>query len=289
MRNTFVNYLTELAASDPRIFFITGDLGFSVIEPFRDTFPDRFLNAGVAEQNMTALAAGIAREGYRVFTYSIANFTTLRCMEQIRNDVCYHKLPVCVVSVGGGFMYGNLGPTHHATEDIAMMRALPGMRVFAPFSKASTRCAVDEILAHEKPAYLRLGREGLPYDQVSDNGLTLIRKSAHPSAKAIISLGQLGEDVARKVEQEQADWYALCRIKPLDVPALRAWAAGYEQITVIEDHQGHGGLHSALSEALSPLGSLAIQDRFSPEIAKETEQRLRMIQEGATNGTDGRG
>lgn len=276
MRNTFVNYLTELAADDPSIFLVVGDLGFSVIEPFRDAFPDRFLNAGVAEQNMTAVAAGIAREGYHVFTYSIANFTTMRCLEQIRNDVCYHRLPVCVVSVGGGFMYGNLGPTHHATEDIGVMRVLPGMRVFVPFSKVSTRKAVDEILSVKQPAYLRLGREDIPFDNVGDSGLTLIENRG--GREAVVSIGQLGKDTAELVEEKGADWYALCRLKPLDEAPIRTLANKYEKITVVEDHQYHGGAFSILSEALSPLSSVSVRDRFSPMVAKETEQRKRMMQ-----------
>ena len=277
MRNTFINYLTELAAKDPRIFLVVGDLGFTVIEPFRDSFPDRFLNAGVAEQNMTAVAAGIAREGYHVFTYSIANFTTLRCMEQIRNDVCYHNLPVCVVSVGGGFMYGNLGPTHHATEDIGMMRVLPGMRVFVPFSKTSTRVAVDEILSEKKPAYLRIGREDMPFDQVADNNFSLIQKR-EGAREAVISVGQLGRDTEALAEEKNADWYALCRIKPLDDVALQNIADRYDAITVVEDHQRHGGGFSALSETLSPLKSVAIRDKFSPLVDKENGQRQKMMQ-----------
>jgi len=277
MRNTFVNYLTELAASDPRIFLVVGDLGFTVIEPFRDTFPDRFLNAGVAEQNMTAVAAGIAREGYRVFTYSIANFTTLRCMEQIRNDVCYHKLPVCVVSVGGGFMYGNLGPTHHATEDIGMMRVLPRMRVFVPFSKTSTRKAVDEILAVNEPAYLRIGREDLAFDEVQSNGLTLIKSFGGKAGEAIISIGQLGRDVEEIANARKADWYTLCRLKPLPEEEIKQLAARYKTITVTEDHQYHGGAFSAISEALSPVKSISIRDRFSPYVTKEAGQRKQMM------------
>lgn len=277
MRNTFVNYLTELAEKDSRIFLVVGDLGFTVIEPFRDRFPERFLNAGVAEQNMTAVAAGIAREGYRVFTYSIANFTTLRCMEQIRNDICYHKLPVCVVSVGGGFMYGNLGPTHHATEDIGMMRVLPGMRVYVPFSKASTRKAVDEILTGSQPSYLRIGREDMPFEQVESNGLVQVSSAGPGAREAILSVGQLGRDTAELAAARGADWYTLCRIKPLPDDEIRALASKYAKITVVEDHQYHGGLRSAVAETLCDIASLSVRDRFSPLVTKEAQQRKQMI------------
>src|SRR6187431_2921481 len=118
MRNAFIEELSTLAEANDNIVLVVGDLGYSVVEPFAQRFPDRFLNAGVAEQNMTGLAAGLASEGYHVFTYSIANFPTLRCLEQIRNDVCYHVLPVTVVAVGAGLAYGNLGYSHHAVQDI---------------------------------------------------------------------------------------------------------------------------------------------------------------------------
>src|SRR4029077_3365308 len=132
MRTAFIRTILELAESDDRIHLIVGDLGFGVVEPFMAKYPDRFLNAGVAEQNMTGIAAGLALSGKIVFTYSIANFPILRCLEQIRNDVCYHRANVKVVAVGGGFAYGSLGATHHATEDLAIMRALPEMSVVAP-------------------------------------------------------------------------------------------------------------------------------------------------------------
>src|SRR2546422_5598431 len=132
MRNAFFRGLYALAERDERVFLIVGDLGFGVVEPFAERFPDRFLNVGVAEQNMTGVAAGLALCGKIVFTYSIGNFSTLRCLEQIRNDVCYHQADVKIVSVGGGFAYGALGMTHHTVEDLAIMRALPGMVEVAP-------------------------------------------------------------------------------------------------------------------------------------------------------------
>jgi len=132
MRDAFIRTLLDVAARDPRVMLVTGDLGFNVLEPFAERFPEQFLNAGVAEQNMTGVAAGLALSGHVVFTYSIANFPTLRCLEQIRNDVCIHGANVVVVAVGGGLAYGNLGATHHGTEDLAIMSALPAMTVFAP-------------------------------------------------------------------------------------------------------------------------------------------------------------
>lgn len=160
MRTAFIEELIIQARHNPRLFLVVGDLGYSVIEPFAAEFPDRYLNAGVAEQNMTGLAAGLASEGYHVFTYSIANFPTLRCLEQIRNDICYHDLPVTVVAVGAGLSYGNLGYSHHAVQDIAILRTLPGMHILSPADPGEARAAVQWLSANPRPSYLRLGKAG---------------------------------------------------------------------------------------------------------------------------------
>jgi transketolase len=162
MRDAFISELSELAREDHRIFLVVGDLGFSVIEDFATEFPDRFLNPGVAEQAMIGIAAGLAASGYRVFVYSIGNFPTLRCLEQIRNDVCYHNRDVTVVAVGGGFSYGYLGYTHHAIEDLSIMRALPGMTVFSPADPAEARSLTRRAAVTPGPSYLRLGKNREP-------------------------------------------------------------------------------------------------------------------------------
>lgn len=277
MRNAFIDYLVRKAETDDRIFLVVGDLGFSVVEPFKMRFPDRFLNAGVSEQNMTAIAAGLAREGYRPFTYSIGNFSTARCLEQIRNDVCYHRLPVCIVAVGGGFMYGPLGPTHHATEDIAIMRVLPHMRVFVPFGNASTQSALEEIISLEEPAYLRLGRTEVEVPPAG-NGLTKIRSPAEGSRMAILSVGQLTEATIGHAEREGAALYAWCRIKPLPEEELREIFQRHDPVLVLEDHQREGGAFSALAEYATSIKSASIRGRFSPYACKESLQRERMIE-----------
>ena len=146
MRTAFIDTLCELAERDPRIWLLTADLGYSVLERFAARFPHRYINVGVAEQNLTGIAAGLARCGKIVFTYSIANFPTLRCLEQIRNDVCYHQANVKIVAVGGGFAYGTLGYTHHGLEDLGIMRTLPHMTVIAPGDPTETRLATSAVL-----------------------------------------------------------------------------------------------------------------------------------------------
>lgn len=162
MRNAFIDELVTLAGQRDNIALVVGDLGYSVVEPFADRFPDRFINAGVAEQNMTGLAAGMASEGYHVFTYSIANFPTFRCAEQIRNDVAYHNLPVTIVAVGGGLAYGALGYSHHAVQDYALMRSFPNMMIAAPGDPIEVRACMRYLVENPGPSYLRLGKAGEP-------------------------------------------------------------------------------------------------------------------------------
>ena len=178
MRTTFIETLMEVAAADERVWLLTGDLGYSVLEPFAARFPDRYLNVGVAEQNMTGIAAGLARSGKVVFTYSIANFPTFRCLEQIRVDVCYHGGDVKVVAVGGGFAYGAQGYTHHGIEDLAAMRSLPGMAVVAPGDPVETRLATRAIAARPGPCYLRLGKAREPVVHEGDPSFALGRAIA---------------------------------------------------------------------------------------------------------------
>ncbi len=157
MRDTFVRTLIALAKEDPNIELMTGDLGFGVLKPFWEQLPDQFVNAGIAVQNMTSAAAGMALEGKTVFTYSIGNFPTLRCLEQIRNDCAYHHANVKIVCVGGGFVYGSLGMSHQATEDIAVMRALPDVAVLCPGDLVEAEEATRAIARYPGTCYLRLG------------------------------------------------------------------------------------------------------------------------------------
>jgi transketolase len=162
MRNTFIKKLTEAAQINSKIVLIVGDLGYSVIEEFQEKFPERFYNAGIAEQNMASMAAGLASEGFHVFIYSIANFPTFRCAEQLRNDVGYHNLPVTVVTVGGGLSYGNLGYSHHAVQDFGLMRLFPEFDILSPGDPIETEMCLDYLLNNPGPSYLRLKKAGEP-------------------------------------------------------------------------------------------------------------------------------
>ncbi len=158
MRTTFIKQL--MARTTKNTFLMVGDVGYSVVEPFEEKYPNQYLNAGVAEQNMTGMAAGLALEGYKVITYSIANFNTIRPLEQIRNDICYHNLDVTIASVGGGFVYGSAGYSHHAVQDIAMLGSLPNMTLLLPADAKETAFCMDYIFDTTGPKYIRLGRNG---------------------------------------------------------------------------------------------------------------------------------
>ncbi|MGH9866215.1 MAG: transketolase family protein [Candidatus Acidiferrales bacterium] len=258
MRSAFIRSLVALAEEDNRVYLVTGDLGFGVVEPFAEKFPKQFVNAGVAEQNMTGIAAGMALCGKVVFTYSIANFPTLRCLEQIRNDVCYHHADVKIVSVGGGLAYGALGASHHATEDIAVMRALPEMTVVAPGDPIEAEMATKALVVRVGPAYLRLGRSGEPVVhsggidfqigkaiQITDGGdVTLIATGTmlHAAVQAAEQLSR--EGIAARV-------LSMHTIKPLDVEAVFAAATDTRAIVTIEEHSIVGGLGSAVAEVLA--------------------------------------
>lgn len=257
MRTAFIDTLLELAKEDPRIVLMVGDLGFGVVIPFMEQLPDQFVNAGVAEQNMTGMAAGMALSGKIVFTYSIANFPVLRPYEQIRNDVCYHNANVRIVSVGGGMAYGSLGPSHHATEDIAVMRALPNMAVLAPGDPVETRLATRALIDYQGPVYLRLGRAGEPTIHQTEPDFSIGKASTLQPGNAITLIstgGMLQETVnaSRRLEEEgiQARVISMHTVKPLDVDVVLRAARETQAIFTIEEHSIIGGLGGAVSELL---------------------------------------
>jgi transketolase len=275
MRDAFFRSLLRLAAGDERIFLLTADLGFGVAEEFRTLFPGRFINMGVAEQNMTGVAAGLALAGKTVFTYSIANFPTLRCLEQIRNDVCYHNANVKIVAVGAGVAYGSLGPSHHATEDLAVLRALPNLTVVAPGDPLEAEQATAAVARHDGPCYLRLGRAG---ERAVHQNLRfalgkaiLLRRGNSVSliangtmlAPAMEAAGQLARDGI-----DAAVW-SMHTLKPLDTEAVRE-AAKTGAVFTLEEHSIAGGLGSAVAEVLCESGCegvfrrIALPDRFVP-------------------------
>lgn len=276
MRDAFVQTLCELATADPRVMLMTGDLGYNVLTDYAARFPNQFVNVGVAEQNMTALACGMALSGWRVYTYSIGNFPTLRCLEQIRNDICYHNADVTIVAIGGGFSYGALGMSHFATEDIAIMRALPNMRVVAPTEKWETQDLTRDLARMKGPSYLRLDKYsgGLPRrdDEMAVVGAS--RRVREGDAATIIATGGILREAlaaarllsARGVECRIE---AMHTIKPLDEAAILAAVQDTDGLVTLEEHTRIGGLSGAVAETLANLDarpgffkSVALDDLF---------------------------
>lgn len=274
MRNAFIDELVALAERHPHIALVVGDLGFSVVEPFADRFPDRFINAGVAEQNMTGLAAGMASEGYHVFTYSIANFPTFRCAEQIRNDVDYQKLPVTVVAVGGGLAYGALGYSHHAVQDYALLRVMPNLMIAAPGDPSEVRACLRYLVTNPQPSYLRLGKSGerdfheRVVPELAPGRWNRVRAAEGGSRKVLLSTGAALELAMAMRERPEHQGSAVCTLplwgmaaKPLQAPQV----ARHDTVVTLEDHLEDGGFGSWLSEALgrepalrTRLGAIAL-------------------------------
>ena len=287
MRDAFVRALMREAAADPRLTLITGDLGFGVLKPFWETYPDQFVNAGIAEQGMTGLAAGLARTGRTVLTYSIGNFPTLRCIEQIRNDCAYHDANVKIVCVGGGFVYGSLGMSHHATEDMAVLRALPGVTVFTPGDPAEVEAVVPVMLRTPGTCYLRLGRGGEPmlHDApVTDWTLPRALTLRQGTDVALLSAGGILTQTvsAARLLQEQgvsAEVVSFPCLKPIDREKLMELAGRFRHLVTVEEHSIVGGFGSAVCEVIAETGMpcrvhrIGMEDVYSCIVG--TQQYLR--------------
>jgi transketolase len=264
MRTAFIETLCNVAERDERVWLLTADLGYSVLEVFRDRFPHRYVNVGVAEQNMIGVAAGLARCGKVVFVYSIANFPTLRCLEQIRVDVCYHEANVKVVAVGGGFTYGSQGYTHHGIEDLAILRALPGMTVVAPGDPVETRLATSALADRAGPCYLRLGKAREPVVHPSEPAFVLGKAIAVRQGYdvALLSTGGMLAETMAVAERlhglgVEARVLSMHTLKPLDEEAVLRAARETGGVVTVEEHSVTGGLGSAVADVLATSGVAA--------------------------------
>lgn len=270
MRNAFIDELIGAAEAKDDIALVVGDLGYGVVEPFAKQFPKRFFNAGVAEQNMTGLAAGLASEGFHVFTYSIANFPTFRCAEQIRNDVDYHNLPVTVVAVGGGLAYGNLGYSHHAVQDYALMRVMPNMLIAAPGDPMELRACMRYLIRNPQPSYLRVGKAGEPcvhteVPEVSPGKWLNIRQGDNGGATYLTTGATL--DLANQLLVRSPGLKAIAlNSMPLWGMKAKSMQASmvekYSNIITVEDHLIDGGFGSWLLEATSIRSDLLARIRI---------------------------
>jgi transketolase len=262
MRNETIAALTGYARVNPDVMLLTADLGYSVLEQFADELPDQYCNVGVCEQAMVGIAAGLALSGKRVALYSIANFPTLRCLEQLRNDVCYHDLPVTVISVGGGLAYGAQGYTHHGLEDLGIMASLPNMAVTCPADPHEAEELLPQLMDRRGPAYLRLGRAGEP---VIHDGATPVKlgkaiKLRQGSDVALLATGPiLGRALAAADELASegisASVVSFPAITPLDAECIAALAASHRALVTIEEHSADSGFGSRVADLLMEAGS----------------------------------
>jgi len=263
MRSIFNKTLLEIAKNDPRIYMVLADIGYGEIEPFRDAFPERYYNCGVAEQNMTGVACGVAMEGNIAVTYSIANFPTLRCLEQIRNDVCYHNANVKIVIIGGGVSYGPLGVSHHSTEDIAIMRALPNIVVCVPCDTLEAEAATHAMIEHNGPFYYRCGykNERDIHDAPIHFELGKAITVQDGTDLTLFFTGPIGYDAklaCEKVKKEHGisvRLVSLHTIKPIDREAIVKAAKDTGHILTLEEHNLSGGMGSAVAEVLADEGA----------------------------------
>lgn len=294
MRNAFVQTLTELAQQDKSIELITGDLGFGVLKPFWEQCPNQFTNAGIAEQNMTTVAAGMALEGKNVFTYSIGNFPTLRCLEQIRNDCAYHDANVTVVCVGGGFVYGALGMSHQATEDLAILRALPNVVVMAPADIAEAQACTKALANYKGTAYLRLGRGGESriHEKIDNFQIGKAIKVHDGERIAIFSTGAIFEEVTEAYAQLKEMGYnpavyTFPTVKPIDKETIECVAENFDFIVTCEEHNVVGGFGGAVAEVMAEmkhknayLVRIGLNDEYSIRVGDQKYLRTQYGMDG---------
>ena len=271
MRNLFIDILVKEARLNEKIVLIVGDLGFNVVEPFKKEFPNRFFNAGVSEQSMIGIAAGLSMSGFKVFVYSIANFPTFRCAEQIRNDIDFHNLPVTIVSVGSGLGYGNLGYTHHGLQDYSLIRSLPNTLICSPLDNNELKSSLKYLFKNPQPSYLRLDKS-LNIEIKSDKknlypGEWNLMSKQKNTKKLILSTGSTYNDCKKflKKKELQYNWYSIpmwgMKVKTSQYKKLSM----YNEIVTFENHIQDGGFGSWINEVLSvnkTKKKILVQNKF---------------------------
>jgi len=287
MRNAFAQEITRLGVEDPRVVLLSGDIGNKLFDEFKDRCPGRFVNAGIAEANMMGVAAGLAMNGLRPVVYTITPFTTTRCFEQIRVDVCYHHVPVTIVGTGSGLSYAELGATHHSCEDMAILRTLPSMTVFAPCDSVELRLGLAAALRQDGPVYMRIGKKGEPklHQDLThlDFGRAVTLRDG--SDLCILAAGTVASEALAAADTLAQDGLSVRvesfhTVKPLDDDRLREVFASCRLVVSLEEHSKIGGLGGAVAEWLAPRNgaraaflSLGVADAFLHEVGSQAYAR----------------
>jgi transketolase len=289
MRTAFIRTLTEMASADQNLYLLTGDVGYSVFEPFARMFPDRFLNLGIAEGNMIGVAAGLAMSGKNVYVYSMVPFITMRCLEQIRIDLCYQRIGVTVVGVGGGLSYGPAGATHHAIEDIAIMRALPNMVVVCPGDPLEAEFVTRESAKSDGPVYIRLGKNGEPkiHESVSGFKIGQAVQLSEGQDLTIIVTGNMLESAVQvsgrlKENGLGVRLVSMHTVKPVDQAMIDDCMKHTRYLFTLEEHNVIGGLGSAVAEVVAenasfrtPLTRIGIPDQYAKDVGSQDYLRTK--------------
>ena len=274
MRAAFSNTLVRLAKADPNVLLLTGDHGYALFDDFRRECPTQYINAGIAEQNMVSMAAGLARVGFRPFVYGLSAFIPVRVVEQIKLDIAHDKLPVVLIGDGAGFVYSHLGTSHQSTEDIACTRAIPNLSVYSPADRFEVRACMELAYQVKSPVYLRMGKADRGDVHANDlrvmSGDLLSVKPGRMSGIAFIATGSLvrtAVDIAGEFYTDAAVWSAPC-IKPINIQQVKTICEQSRAVVVLEEHSVLGGLGSVVTEIaceLAPVRILrvGVQDRFS--------------------------
>ena len=287
MRNAFADEITKLGSIDPRVVMLSGDIGNKLFDKFKEENGERFYNCGVAEANMMGMAAGLALSGLRPVVYTITPFTTTRCFEQIRVDVCYHEAPVIIVGTGAGLSYASLGPTHHSVEDIAILRTLPGMSILCPCDQLELRAGLKAALNHDGPVYMRIGKKNEPVIYKEQPDLTIGKAITIREGDdiALINTGNMMPvvlEVADKLKEKNisARVESFHTVKPLDTERLKELFEKYKFVVVVEEHGLIGGLGSSVAEWLvkqnydgRKMISFGTSDNFLHELGSQNYAR----------------
>ena len=279
MRKLFIKELLK-SNKNKKNYLLINDLGYSIIEPFRKKYPDRIFNAGVSEQNMMGMAAGIASENCNVFVYSIANFSTFRCAEQIRNDVDYHKLPVTIVSVGSGVGYGNLGYTHHALQDYALMRSFPNMQILSPGNNNELIALLNYIQKNPRPSYLRLDKtehEEVEFKKIPVSSGSIVKLIDGNKKKILLTTGSI-QNLAKNIKLKKYKNYSLYSMPIWGMKAknkVKNIIKKFDEIITIEDHFYDGGFGSWLKECINDtnIKTKIVSKYIRPEVINEVGSR----------------
>jgi transketolase len=272
MRTAFARALVDAARHDPRIMLLTGDHGYALFDEFRRVCPDQYLNAGVAEQNMVGVAAGLAKGGLRPIVYGLSAFVPIRVLEQIKLDVCYEELPVVFIGDGAGVVYSTLGNSHQSIEDIAALRALPNLSILSPADAAEMTACMELAISAARPVYLRMGKADLgPVHQhvpeVAWGRLCPLRQGTGPLAW-IATGAMVTTALSAAARWPGSSVWSAPSIKPLEPDPVAALCRKHQAVVVLEEHSIYGGLGSAVAEIAAELAPtrvcrIGIQDRFS--------------------------